>query len=248
MLMRRARNVVSRDGLTTDFLRQFHLGSKVVEATDVAFRLPYDVQPSRPKTPVLFGFNVSGLLFNGGYTRDNMFALAADYPAFVRSLLRHFSALSGCQVHLIGHVNSDATPVEDDYRVAEQLATEFPGTVVAPRFASPSQAKSYIAGMDFFCGSRMHACIAAFSSGVPVLPVAYSRKFEGLFTSLGYTELADCKTQSADEILQTVVDAFGRRKALKVGVERGRKIAEAKLAAYETVLRQCLLEALGNST
>ena len=158
-----------------------------------------------------------------------MFALAADYPAFVRGLLRHFSALPGCQVHLIGHVISDTTAVEDDYRVAKQLAAEFAGTIVAPRFANPSQAKSYIATMDFFCGSRMHACIAAFSSGVPVIPVAYSRKFAGLFGSLGYTELADCKIQAADEIVSAVVDAFDRSEALKDHVEHGRQIAEAKL-------------------
>ena len=46
---------------------------------------------------------------------------------------------------------------EDDYRVALRLADEFPGTTVAPRFADPSAAKSYISGLDFFCGSRMHA-------------------------------------------------------------------------------------------
>jgi colanic acid/amylovoran biosynthesis protein len=56
-------------------------------------------------------------------------------------------------------------PVEDDHLVSMQLKSEFQDVVVAPRFDSPSAAKSYIAGMDYFCGSRMHACIAAFSSG-----------------------------------------------------------------------------------
>ena len=40
LLMRRARKVVSRDDLTTEFLGEFGLGSKLVESTDVAFRLP----------------------------------------------------------------------------------------------------------------------------------------------------------------------------------------------------------------
>ena len=52
-----------------------------------------------------------------------------------------------------------------------------PGVVRAPNSNSPSEAKSYIAGLDFLTAARMHACIAAFSAGVPVVPVAYSRKF-----------------------------------------------------------------------
>jgi len=72
----------------------------------------------------------------------------------------------------VSHVISERFVVEDDYRIAQKLAEEFPGTIVAPRFRNSSEAKSYISGLDFFCGSRMHACIAAFSSGVPVVPVA----------------------------------------------------------------------------
>ena len=49
---------------------------------------------------------------------------------------------------------------------ASGLGYAIPGTVLAPRFSTPSEAKTYIAGLDFFMGARMHACIAAFSSGV----------------------------------------------------------------------------------
>jgi polysaccharide pyruvyl transferase WcaK-like protein len=243
LLMRRARNVVTRDRLSSEFAASFRLGSKLVESTDLAFRLPYETPDNKPRSRARFGLNVSGLLFNGGYSRDNMFALGVDYPGLVRRVIRHFVARPDCEVHLIGHVNSDTMPVEDDYRVARQLAEDCPGAVVAPRFEDPSQAKSYIAGMDFFCGSRMHACIAAFSSGVPVLPLAYSRKFAGVFGSLGYHEVADCRTQSADEILAAVVSCYERRSELKGAVEEGRRRAEAKLVAYEAVLRECLAEA-----
>ena len=63
------------------------------------------------------------------------------------------------------------------------------------------EAKSHISGMDFFIGSRMHACIAAYSSGVPVFPLGYSRKFTGLFAEkLGYGRGADLAGQRLDEI------------------------------------------------
>lgn len=242
MLMRRARTVVARDSLSTEFLQSFGLGGKLLEATDVAFRLPYEPPPKRSDSAIRVGINISGLLFNGGYTGRNMFALACDYPAFARGLVSHFTSSPRCEVHLIGHVNSHENAIEDDYRVAEKLGAEFPAATVAPRFGDPSEAKSYIAGMDFFCGSRMHACIAAFSGGVPVVPIAYSRKFAGLFGSLGYTVISDCRSQSEAEVLETVVTAFNRRSELRNLLNEGRARADAKLTAYETVLRDALSE------
>ena len=244
-LMRRARVVTTRDNLTTEFIQPFNLGSRVVEATDVAFRLPYAASEERSDGIIRVGLNVSGLLFNGGYSGTNMFDLAADYQDLVRSLIGHFTTCDNCELHLIGHVKSERLVVEDDFRVSEQLAEEFGSITVAPPFKDPSQAKSYIATMDFFCGSRMHACIAAFSSGVPVVPIAYSRKFAGLFGTLGYDWVADCRTQSADEITDLVVQAFDRRVELKIHVDECAGRAQAKLTEYENVLRTVLAAARG---
>jgi polysaccharide pyruvyl transferase WcaK-like protein len=241
--MRRSEAVVSRDQLTTEFLAPMGLGSKLVEATDVAFRLPFE-RSSRPPGKARVGLNISGLLFNGGYTRSNMFALKVDYRALARGLLAHFAGQPNCEVHLISHVISEAYPVEDDFRVAQQLAVEFPGVVVAPRFTGPSEAKSYISGMDFFAGSRMHACIAALSSGVAVLPIAYSRKFQGVFGSLGYPMVADCRSESAEDIIQKSIDAYNQRDSLRDAIEAALSIIDEKLARYENVLLRCFGQAI----
>jgi colanic acid/amylovoran biosynthesis protein len=240
-MMRRADVVIARDNLSTDYLAQFKL-KNTLEATDVAFRLPYVQQAAFSDSKTHVGINVSGLLYNGGYTRSNDFGLKSDYKDFTRQLIAGIVANSENQLHLIGHVNSETMQVEDDYRVAESLAQEFPGTIVAPRFANPSEAKNYISRLSFFCGARMHACIAAFSSGVPVVPIAYSRKFIGLFGTLGYKHVADCKSQSSDEIITLIMTSLANRKALKSEVDRGRKLAEQKLDVYETVLRKIILK------
>ena len=242
MLIQSARNVVTRDTLSTEFVASLMSGKEVVEATDVAFLLPYHRTKRCPDRPIQIGLNISGLLFNGGYSKDNMFTLSVDYPTLARSLVSYFTSLPNCEVHLIGHVNSETHVVEDDYRVALKLAAEFPGSIVAPRFKSPSAAKSYIARLDFFSGSRMHACIAAFSSGVPVLPIAYSRKFAGLFNALGYNRVADCKVQSTDEILHTVITAFEQCDKLKGEISVANRVVANKLAAYESVLKLTLMD------
>jgi colanic acid/amylovoran biosynthesis protein len=240
-MMRRADVVIARDNLSTDYLSQFRLKNSL-EATDVAFRLPYVEQAAFPGSKTHVGINVSGLLYNGGYTRSNDFGLKSDYKAFTRELIAGILANPDHQLHLIGHVNSEAMQVEDDYRVAQSLAQEFPGTVVAPRFANPSEAKNYISRLSFFCGARMHACIAAFSSGVPVVPIAYSRKFIGLFGTLGYKHVADCKSQSSDDMISLIIACLANRTMLKTEVERGRKLAEQKLDVYESVLREIILK------
>jgi colanic acid/amylovoran biosynthesis protein len=241
-VMRRARLVATRDALSTGFAREMGYRGPLIEATDVAFRLPYD-RPAlrRSGGPVKVGINVSGLLFNGGYTRDNMFGLKADYPGLMREALGFFSdparCGAACEIHLVSHVVAPLDSVESDLAAARALAAECPGAIVAPAFATPSEAKSYIAGMDFFTGGRMHACIAALSSGVPVLPMAYSRKFAGLFGTLGYHHMADCKTETGPEILARLGAAFANRAGLGADAERAAATALARLGVYEDAVR-----------
>ena len=47
----------------------------------------------------------------------------------------------------------------------------------------------------------MHATVAAFSSNIATIPVAYSRKFAGLYENIGYDILIDLKSTSLEEAL-----------------------------------------------
>ena len=240
-LITRADLVSTRDALSTAYLREMGYAGSVLEATDVALRLPYEHQP-RDGAKIRVGVNVSGLLFHGGYTRNNMFGLAVDYPALVRRLVTQLVARPGVEVHLVGHVLPGQDNLEDDEAVGRQIAAEVPGTVVAPRFISPSAAKTYIAGLDFFCGARMHACIAALSSGVPVVPMAYSRKFAGLFGTLGYTVGTDLKTQDSDTILATIERALDGRDTLRAEMASAMVEGERRLMRYEAALEELLMK------
>ena len=177
----------------------------------------------------------------GGYTGKNELGIALDYPALIRKLIANFQA-EGCEVHLVPHVivREGRMVKEDDYRASAALAAEFPNTVLAPAFDSPSQAKSYIAGLDFFMGARMHACIAAFSSGVPVVPMAYSRKFSGLFGTIGYNRTVDCTTETGDAIEAKIMADFTNRTTLAAEAAAALAQGRIKLKAYEKSLRVLL--------
>jgi len=236
--MRLCKIVATRDDLSLQAARDMGLTREIPLASDVALRLPYD-PPEKTDGPIKVGLNVSGLLMGGGYTGKNEFGLQMDYPALIRDLITHFQA-QNCAVHLVPHVivPEGRLAAEDDYRASAALAADFPGTMLAPAFESPSEAKTYIAGMDFFAGARMHACIAAFSSGVPVIPMAYSRKFAGLFGALGYTHTVDCTSEDAATIKAKVIAGFNARATLKTEAATALTTGKARLQTYEDALKQ----------
>jgi colanic acid/amylovoran biosynthesis protein len=205
-LMKRCDAVYSRDHKSTSFLKE--LGIACTEVSDVAFTLPFD--PSDNKIENSVGINISGLLWNGGYSGKNQFGLKIDYREFVKIAVDKFRK-RGKSVHLVAHVITDHMPVEDDYRVCHEIKDLFAGdskVIVAPKFETPIEAKSYISQLEFFTGSRMHATIAALSSGVVTVPIAYSRKFSGVFGSLGYNFTLDAYALSTDGLVEKLFDYY----------------------------------------
>jgi polysaccharide pyruvyl transferase WcaK-like protein len=235
-IMDRAQVVLARDPLSFQAASELARKTRLREAIDVAFALPF-TRRSRAGGPIEIGINVSGLLFNGGYGGGNQYGLEVDYAALMRGYLTALSRRDDVAVKLITHVVSADLPVDDDGRVADLLAREFPKAERVPDFASPSEAKSYISGLDLLVGGRMHACIAAYSSGVPVIPVAYSRKFSGLFEGvLGYRHGVPVKGLSTEEALAYLTRALDRRDALREEIEAGLRTVDAKLDVYRAEL------------
>lgn len=235
-LCRKAACVFARDPLSMAVLGKLAPGANARQVVDVAFALPYDKPAKRPPGqstgPRRIGLNVSGLLMNGGYAGGNEYGLGFDYPALTRRLITAFIAMPDTEVHLIPHVIAPNMPRDDDGAAADALKAEFGGLVRHPDFASPSAAKSLIATMDFMVGARMHATIAAYSAGVPVVPISYSRKFEGLYGGLAYPWLVNAKGMTTDAALAFILDAFARRDELAADIARGSPIIAAGLEAY----------------
>lgn len=239
IVMRKAAGVFARDDISMKYLQKLGIVKNAHEAIDVAFELPYTPN-NIASDKIKVGVNVSGLLFNGGYNQKNMFRLNLDYKAFVLDLLQRLSQRPDVSIYLVPHVPCHEYPIDDDYRVCVELHQQFPNTILAPEFKSPSEAKSYISAMDFFTGARMHACIAAFSSGVPVIPVSYSRKFNGLFSSLQYSYFSDCLVHNQNKAIEMILQGIADRNTLKSAVENGRGRAQEKLSNYKVFLSEVL--------
>lgn len=243
--MRKALAVCSRDALSTAYLNSRNIGRPVHEAIDVAFALPFEPR-EREKGRLRVGVNVSGLLWAGGYTGANQFGLKFDYRSTMLELVDRLLSHEGVEVVLVPHVVVSERREEDDMHASRELQALRPQLSIAGPFASPMEAKSYISGLDFFTGARMHACIGAFSAGVPCVPMAYSRKFTGLFNTLEYLHVADCTAESAEAVIERIIGGFNVREALAAQVMHGNRIAADRLDGYCNVLQR-LIEGRANA-
>lgn len=232
----RAAMVFARDPLSMTVLQKLSPRARAEQVIDVAFALPFDRPPPRDDGEIHVGLNVSGLLMSGGYAGGNEYGLSVDYPAFTRQLITAFAARPGVRVHLVPHVIAPSMPNDDDAAAADRLLAEFPHLVRHPDFTSPGVAKSFISGLDFLVGARMHATIAAYSAGVPVVPISYSRKFEGLFGGLDYPWLVPVKGLGTEAATAYVMDAFDKRAYLSADIARGSAVARAGLENYTAAL------------
>lgn len=235
MALRRARRVFARDQRSLEFARDVAPDAPLALSTDVAFELPFTPPPPRTGDRLRIGVNVSGLLFSEAESGGNRFGLSYDYARFTRALLTDLTARADCDVHLVPHV-IEPRLADDDSRLADRLHAEFPATIRLPDFTTPSEAKSAIATLDLLIAARMHACIGAFSSGTPVLPVAYSRKFAGLFGSLGYDRQIPVTGLDDTGALAMALAAVDQRDLLAAEQAEAMGRVTALLAPYRAAL------------
>ena len=218
-VIQKCKQVYVRDQISKSYVENICPVCPVL-TTDVAFFLPYE-KKKFVENRKQAGFNPSGLLWMKGYTGDNEFGLTVDYQEYCRSIIKYLIN-SGYEVHLILHAffvnRKDDSNVDNDCIAVDALHKEFPCTIVAPAFPTPMDAKSYISGMNLFIGARMHATIAAISSNTPVIAFSYSRKFEGLFSSLNYPFVVEGTKWNTNEAIKKSEDWIMNISELKKSV------------------------------
>ena len=245
-VIERCKAVFVRDGQSKDSVEQISK-AKPILTPDVAFFLPYEKQ-KKDTTKKKAGFNPSGLLWMGGYDGKNQFGLTVNYQEYCKKVIQ-FLFEKGYEVHLILHayftvIRTGYYHADNDKLAVDALHELFPSTIVSPFFSTPMEAKSYISGMDLFIGARMHATIAAISAGIPVIPFSYSRKFEGLFSSLEYPYVVEgtkWNTQKAIEFTQNCISDI---KVLHGNINESSDIIRKKnaiiISEYEKVIKSVI--------
>jgi colanic acid/amylovoran biosynthesis protein len=243
-ILRRAALVYSRDYAGLKEIRDFLNGGFDPERFRFCYDMGFAVNPVCPEKADIEGFaekegvsttvglNVSGLLWMGGYSQNNQFGLKTDYKALVEKLIDHVIREKDARVVLIPHVFGAENGSESDQSVCERLYSDlkfkYGDRLYLARGRYNQGEIKYIIGLsDFFIGSRMHACIAALSQGIPTVPVAYSKKFIGVMETIGVESyVADPRTMDENEILGIVDRTWTEKDVIRERLES--KMPEVK--------------------
>lgn len=252
VIITRAALVLSRDREGLDVVSgiagEAYDPTRVSFCPDVAFSLTSMPPSERVVDPpltgeTLIGLNVSGLLYNGGFNRNNMFGLRLDYRAFVHTLAERILRETDAHLLLVPHTYAGAGHVESDQdacgAVLAPLAAAYRGRVhLVTGELDQSEIKGVIGQCEMFIGSRMHACIAAMSQAIPTIGVAYSRKFLGVFESIGVGDMViDARSTESEDAVRAVISCFqNRNHSGAVLKEKVQKAKELLMTTFHSVL------------
>jgi len=224
--IQKANYVFSRDLLSKIYLDDMKVNKDVYVGTDLAIGLPY-TKGNKPSKSV--GINISGLLWPDKVEgTETKFSLKCDYREFMIKTVQMFID-RGYSVYFISHVGAD-------YPACREMKKLFPMATLMDLFETPVEAKSFISGLEVFIGARMHATIAALSSGVTVIPIAYSRKFKGLFENCQYDIGVDLTKQDLNDSVMRMEQYADNVDKLKEKVEKSSKIAFERYMAMADCL------------
>ena len=237
-ILRRADKVYSRDYRGLEASKGLVVPSYAAKKFAFCYDVGFVLEPFPPAHIDLLGFpslnehgiplvglNVSGLLWMGGYTRDNMFGLRADYRELIESLVEFLISNKGTSVLLVPHVFGSEPDSESDTRacecVYEALKVRYEGRLGLLRGRySQNEIKHVIGKCDFFVGARMHACIAAVSQCIPAVCVAYSDKFIGVMDTIGIESIvADARRMSTSDMLRSIGQTYEQRTVVQKKLE-----------------------------
>lgn len=190
------------------------------------------------------GLNVSGLVDNQARPGARSFGFRADYRQAVLGLCRRILAESSARLVLVPHVLAPSGDPESDPDACAHLAgslgsDERERTVRLEGSYAASEVKHLIGRLDWFCGTRMHATIAALSQGVPCSAIAYSPKFQGVFDACGQSaHVADPTRLSTEELVEALVRSFHAREDARSSLAAGLVPVRARLASqFDRFLR-----------
>lgn len=231
--------ITVRDAFSLRYLSDLGVGENVFRMADPAFEMPmepwdiYSCFPQRNWNKVI-GLNLSPVIAK---VRKGGKADVTRLVVETTKKLNHY----GFEVLLIPHCfPPGASPNDDDLNVLmpayEQLLSQHADVDILTMPLNAPQIKYVISKCQVFAGARMHATIAAWSTGVPTVSISYSQKSLNLNDEIYENRqfVVNGETCSSDElstvILEMADNLDAARKSTQNGVARLRAFTESFIA------------------
>lgn len=218
---------IAHDLLGSDFDPSRH-----ASAVDMAFGLPITpptdaeiretVENFVSSGHLIVGLNVSGLIYDMKSGGIEELGFRDDYRAIIQGLLAGLLADEAIRVILIGHVfpltsQAKSSGFDNDAHAMDLLIGSLrldhsERILPVTSGLNASELKWVIGKCEWFCGTRMHACIGAISQGVPAAAIAYSDKTIGVFETAGVGDcVIDPRVLNKGETIEAILEAFQNR-------------------------------------
>lgn len=178
--------VTVRESHSVEYLRSIGIAGNVLQVVDSAFALEPEPIGLHSWWPAKSGDGVLGL--NIGWLIDNLRrrsgqseGVIGEAAAFVQDVI----ARTRLAVLLVPHVaplNGESSNNDEVFNreLVRAIGGLTPRLAEVPGGLNAAQLKFVISQCRFLIGGRTHATIAAFSSAVPTLSIAYSVKAKGI--------------------------------------------------------------------
>jgi polysaccharide pyruvyl transferase WcaK-like protein len=232
--LRRLSLVTIRESHTMAYLAGLGVVDNVLQVTDSAFVMtpqPMDLSSFWPVGEGVLGLNVSPVVEDVRKAAGATTSVLDETVAFVQKILRD----SNLGILLVPHVAPlDGSSRNSDEHYLARISAAVGDTTgrvrCVPSGCNAPQLKYIISRCRYFIGARTHATIAAFSTGVPTISIAYSIKARGINRDLFGHEryVLDTREVSAESLaaslalLQEEEDAIRRLLAERLPVWRER--------------------------
>ena len=210
-ILKRVSLITVREAISFEYLQELGIPQEnVIQTADLAFML----EPAADQTVneiatkeglettelPLLGVSLSNLV-STHYKKRNTMAPESGFYDVMAATLDEIAKQHKLQVVFIPHVTGPR-PASDDRILAMELQQrmESPAIVIQGDY-TPDILKGLIRRCSFYFGARMHANIAALSSGIPTLAIAYSHKTAGIMQLLGQNDyVCDIGSLNATEL------------------------------------------------
>lgn len=234
-ILKKSTKIFSRDQQSVDEIKKLIVEKVGVDVVpDVAFIMDPIRQESEQTKQLeklkadgykLIGLNISGLLYNGGYTGKNEFGLKCDYKQLLYEIISYYVEQNDTYVVLVPHVIPSDFEVENDFLASQKLWQSLPSkeqkkVIVLDGNYNQNQVKYLIGLCEYFLGARMHSTIAALSQCVPAIGMAYSKKFYGVFKTAGVADcVVDMRKMNEEKILCKIKKLYKEKSIIKLQLE-----------------------------
>jgi polysaccharide pyruvyl transferase WcaK-like protein len=231
--------IFARENYTVDYLESIGVHSNVVKVADPAFLLEpksceVDERVMRALRSGAIGINLSPIL-------GRRMTLDVPWEEHAAKCVTEVLKTLDVQILLVPHVfgpgqNNDLAFLQ---RVHSRLAEEADRCSVVKGDYTASELKWIISQLRGFVGARTHATIAAISSAVPTLSIAYSQKARGLNAEIFGSEewVLELRELKPTGFASRIKDLDSRRHLIASDLARRIPVVRAEAGQAVRILR-----------